>query len=218
MKKLFLTIALVSCSLSISAQSFSWGPKIGIAVPSIKVSDVQDVNSGAQALSLLEDVNGKVSGHIGVFARVSLLGFYIQPELLVSSSKSEVGFNIPTDDFNLESVMGEVKLNKLDIPVLIGKRFLKVLRVNAGPVFTLPLNEDISFKNLTTNIEDVKTNYKSATIGAQIGAGLDLTFLTVDVRYELALQSLSEGISIGNAEFAADQRVNQFLIAIGVKF
>ena len=218
MKKLFLTIALVSCSLSISAQSFSWGPKIGIAVPSIKVSDVQDVNSGAQALSLLEDVNGKVSGHIGVFARISLLGFYIQPELLVSSSKSEVGFNIPTDDFNLESVMGEVKLNKLDIPVLIGKRFLKVLRVNAGPVFTLPLNEDISFKNLTTNIEEVKTNYKSATIGAQIGAGLDLTFLTVDVRYELALQSLSEGISIGNAEFAADQRVNQFLIAIGVKF
>ncbi|MDA8934586.1 PorT family protein [Flavobacteriales bacterium] len=218
MKKLFLTIALVSYSLSISAQSFSWGPKIGIAVPSIKVSDVQDVNSGAQALSLLEDVNGKVSGHIGVFARISLLGFYIQPELLVSSSKSEVGFNIPTDDFNLESVMGEVKLNKLDIPVLIGKRFLKVLRVNAGPVFTLPLNEDISFKNLTTNIEDVKTNYKSATIGAQIGAGLDLTFLTVDVRYELALQSLSEGISIGNAEFAADQRVNQFLIAIGVKF
>ena len=218
MKKLFLTIALVSCSLSISAQSFSWGPKIGIAVPSIKVSDVQDVNSGAQALSLLEDVNGKVSGHIGVFARISLLGFYIQPELLVSSSKSEVGFNIPTDDFNLESVMGEVKLNKLDIPVLIGKRFLKVLRVNAGPVFTLPLNEDISFKNLTTNIEEVKTNYKSATIGAQIGAGLDLTFLTIDVRYELALQSLSEGISIGNAEFAADQRVNQFLIAIGVKF
>ena len=218
MKKLFITIALVSCSLSISAQSFSWGPKIGIAVPSIKVSDVQDVNSGAQALSLLEDVNGKVSGHIGVFARISLLGFYIQPELLVSSSKSEVSFNIPTDNFNLESVMGEVKLNKLDIPVLIGKRFLKVLRVNAGPVFTLPLNEDISFKNLTTNIEDVKTNYKSATIGAQIGAGLDLTFLTVDVRYELALQSLSEGISIGNAEFAADQRVNQFLIAIGVKF
>jgi len=218
MKKLFLTIALVSCSLSISAQSLSWGPKIGIAVPSIKVSDVQDVNSGAQALSLLEDVNGKVSGHIGVFARISLLGFYIQPELLVSSSKSEVGFNIPTDDFNLESVMGEVKLNKLDIPVLIGKRFFKVLRVNAGPVFTLPLNEDISFKNLTTNIEDVKTNYKSATIGAQIGAGLDLTFLTVDVRYELALQSLSESISIGNAAFAADQRVNQFLIAIGVKF
>ena len=218
MKKLFITIALVSCSLSISAQSFSWGPKIGIAVPSIKVSDVQDVNSGAQALSLLEDVNGKVSGHIGVFARISLLGFYIQPELLVSSSKSEVSFNIPTDNFNLESVMGEVKLNKLDIPVLIGKRFLKVLRVNAGPVFTLPLNEDISFKNLTTNIEDVKTNYKSATIGAQIGAGLDLTFLTVDVRYELALQSLSEGISIGNSEFAADQRVNQFLIAIGVKF
>ena len=114
--------------------------------------------------------------------------------------------------------MGEVRLNKLDIPVLIGKRFLKVLRVNAGPVFTLPLNENISFKNLSGNIEDVKTNYKSATIGAQIGAGLDLTFLTVDVRYELALQSLSESISIGNANFAADQRVNQFLIAIGVKF
>tara|TARA_B110000977_G_C11025983_1_gene473153 strand:- start:35 stop:688 length:654 start_codon:yes stop_codon:yes gene_type:complete len=217
MKKLILTIALISFTLNSAAQDFSWGPKVGIALPSIKISDVDNV--GSETLKLLEEANAKVSAHIGVFARVSLLGFYIQPEILFSTSKSEVGYNLLLDGQQYERVNGDVQLNKLDIPVLVGKRFLKVFRVNAGPVFTLPLSEDVNFKSLTTStVDDVKTNYKSATVGAQIGAGLDLAFLTVDLRYELALQSISEGISVGDTEFAADQRVNQFLISIGVKF
>jgi hypothetical protein len=219
MKKLILTIALLGFTLNSSAQDFSWGPKVGIALPSIKLSDVEDVESGIETLRLLEEANAKISAHIGVFARISLLGFYVQPEILFSSSKSEVGYNLLlAGQTNYESVAGEVRLNKLDIPVLVGKRFLKVFRVNAGPVFTLPLSEDISFKSLSSTVGDVETNYKSATVGAQIGAGLDLAFLTVDLRYELALQSISEGISVGGTEFAADQRVNQFLISIGYKF
>ena len=115
-------------------------------------------------------------------------------------------------------VVGEVKLNKLDVPVLIGKRFLKIFRLNAGPVFTLPLGEDITFSGISDTYEDIETNYKSATVGAQFGAGLDLSILTVDLRYEMGLQSISDGITIGDTEFAADQRLNQFLVSVGIKF
>jgi hypothetical protein len=71
---------------------------------------------------------------------------------------------------------------------------------------------------LDAAIEDVQTNYKKATVGAQIGAGLDLSILTIDLRYEMGLQSISDGITIGETEFAADQRLNQFLVSIGIKF
>ena len=82
----------------------------------------------------------------------------------------------------------------------------------------MPLGEDFSFSGLSDTFEDVETNYKSATVGAQIGAGIDLSILTVDLRYEMGLQSISDGITIGETEFAADQRLNQFLVSVGIKF
>ena len=107
------------------------------------------------------------------------------------------------------------RLNKLEIPLLIGKRFFKVFRVNAGPIFTLLINEDIT---QSTAYEKIESNYKDTTVGAQIGAGLDLAILTVDLRYEMGLQSITDGITIGENTFNADQRLNQFLLSVGIKF
>ena len=156
---------------------------------------------------------------MGVFARVSLLGIYIQPEVLFSNAKSEIQFtNVMDENAELVDVVGEVKLNKLDVPVMFGKRFLKIFRVNAGPVFTLLLSQDVDQAGITDTYTDIETNYKNSTVGAQIGAGLDISILTIDVRYEMGLQSMSDGITIGDTEFAADQRLNQFLVSVGIKF
>jgi len=218
MKKLLLSIVIIF-SAHLNAQEFSWGPKLSVSSPSLKLMDVKNLGSGAETLELLEDTDPILGYQLGLFARLSLLGLYIQPEVLFSNTKSEIQFSdVMDENQDLIDVAGEVKLNKLDVPVLIGKRFLKFLRINAGPVFTLPLGEDFSFSGLSDTFEDVETNYKSATVGAQIGAGIDLSILTVDLRYEMGLQSISDGITIGETEFAADQRLNQFLVSVGIKF
>ena len=218
MKKILLVLVIIF-SVNLNAQEFSWGPKLSVSSPSLKLMDVQDLSSGEEAIQLLEDTNPILGYQLGLFARISLLGIYIQPEVLLSNTKSEIQFSdVMDENQELIDVVGEVKLNKLDIPVLIGKRFLKIFRINAGPVFTLPLGEDITFSGLADSYEDVETNYKSATVGAQFGAGLDLSILTVDLRYEMGLQSISDGFTIGDTEFAADQRLNQFLVSVGIKF
>jgi len=218
MKKILLSLIIIF-SVNLNAQEFSWGPKLSVSSPSLKLTDVQNLGSGTETLELLEDTNPILGYQLGLFARISLLGIYIQPELLLSNTKTEIQFSDVMDENQaLFDVVGEVKLNKLDVPVLIGKRFLKIFRINAGPVFTLPLGEDVRLSELSDTFEDVETNYKSATVGAQIGAGLDLSILTVDLRYEMGLQSISDGITIGETEFAADQRLNQFLVSVGIKF
>jgi hypothetical protein len=221
MKKIILTIALLGFTLNSSAQDFSWGPKLSISSPSFKLQDVTSIEDGPDAIKLLEDTDPVLGYQMGLFARLSILGIYVQPEILFSNSKSEISYSVLLDELDegsRETIVGEVKLNRIDIPVMFGKRFLKILRVNAGPVFTLPLNDDISLEGLDAAIEDVQTNYKKATVGAQIGAGLDLSILTIDVRYEMGLQSISDGITIGETTFNPDQRLNQFLVSVGIKF
>jgi hypothetical protein len=219
MKKIILTIALLGFTLNSSAQDFSWGPKLSISSPSFKLQDIQNLEGAEDIANLIENTDPVLGYQMGLFARVSLLGIYIQPEVLFSNAKSEIKFtDVLDENAELVDVVGEVKLNKLDVPVLFGKRFLKIFRINAGPVFTLLLSQNVDQSGITDTYTDIETNYKNATVGAQIGAGLDLSILTIDVRYEMGLQSISDGITIGETEFAADQRLNQFLVSVGIKF
>lgn len=215
MKKIFLCLSLALITYNSNAQDFSWGPKISLTSPSLNLSDVNEIQTVSETIDLLEDTDATIGYQFGLFARASLLGVYIQPEVLLSNSNSEIKYNDLSDSENPMEIVGEVRLNKLEIPVLIGKRFFKVLRVNAGPIFTLLINEDIT---QSSAYEKIESNYKDTTVGAQIGAGLDLAILTVDLRYEMGLQSITDGITIGENTFNADQRLNQFLLSVGIKF
>ena len=215
MKKIILCLSMALITFNSNAQDFSWGPKISITSPSLNLSDVKEIQTVSETIDLLEDTDATIGYQFGLFARASLLGLYIQPEVLLSNSNSEIKYNDLTDSENPMEIVGEVRLNKLEIPILIGKRFFKVLRVNAGPIFTLLINKDIA---QSSDYDKIGSNYKDTTVGAQIGAGLDLAIITVDLRYEMGLQSITDGITIGEDTFNADQRLNQFLLSVGIKF
>ena len=202
MRKLILAIVLVFSSMSLSAQSFKWGAKVNVGSPDVSLSDIKEANNH------IPDVkNASLNLQLGLFARLQLLGFYIQPEAMFSNSKSELKF---------EDVTGEVKINKLDLPVMVGKRFLKIFRVNAGPVFSLKLSQDI--KNLKGSSDEIIANYKNATVGLQYGIGLDISMITIDLRVEKGLQSISDELKIAGKSFSADQRLDQVMLAVGIKF
>lgn len=202
MRNLILAIVLVFSSMSLSAQSFKWGAKVNVGSPDMSLSDIKEANNH------IPDVkNASLNLQLGLFARLQLLGFYIQPEAMFSNSKSELKF---------EDVTGEVKINKLDLPVMVGKRFLKIFRVNAGPVFSLKLSQDI--KNVKNTSDEIIANYKNATVGLQYGIGLDISMITIDLRVEKGLQSISDQLKIAGKSFSADQRLDQVMLAVGIKF
>ena len=211
MKKVILLVALIISSISLPAQSFDWGPKINIGSPDVSVKDIKNLKNNDNNINddLLKVKDASINLQLGVYARLKLLGFYIQPEAMFSNSSSELKYN---------DIKGEVKLNKVDVPVMIGKRFLKIFRVNAGPVFSLKLSQDIEQSGIKDASEEISTNYKNATVGLQYGIGLDISMITIDLRVEKGLQSISDEVKIAGENFSTDQRLDQVMLSVGLRF
>ena len=223
MKKLFLFTVLLSLSIGVSAQSFSWGAKVNVGSPNLKIKDIQNLQNNQNddnIAKLLDDTDAVLTYQLGVFTRFKLAGVYIQPEAMFSSSKTEMTFeNIFNENTNTNNdVVGEVKLNKLDIPVMIGKRFMKIVRINAGPVFSYILSQNINQSGAKEAWNEINAEYKNATVGLQYGIGVDIAMINIDLRVEKGFQAISENLTIGETSFAADQRLEQIMLSVGMKF
>ena len=216
MKKLFLSTLLLALSFGVSAQSFSWGAKVNVGSPNLKIKDIQTDDNIAK---LLDDTDAVLTYQLGVFTRFMFAGIYVQPEAMFSSSKTEMTFeNIINGNGNTNNVVGEMKLNKLDVPVMIGKRFMKILRINAGPVFSYILSQNISQSGIKYTWNEINAEYKNATVGLQYGIGVDIAMINIDLRVEKGFQAISENLTIGETSFAADQRLEQIMLSVGMKF
>lgn len=207
MKRLFvLAAALTLFSYSSYAQLFTLGPKIGLSSSKINVA---------------EDVNGIVSGdaevgfHAGLFARVSLLGFYVQPEALFTSVSGNIVIDDQAITNNVESVQN-LTYNKLDVPVMVGIKIGNIIRVNAGPTFSFILDQDIREEG-TSVINNISQNYNEANVGYQVGVGLDISKLVIDLKYENNLSVLGESVTIANQTFPTDMRNRLFQLTLGWK-
>ena len=216
MKKLFLSTLLLALSFGVSAQSFSWGAKVNVGSPNLKIKDIQTDDNIAK---LLDDTDAVLTYQLGIFTRFMFAGIYVQPEAMFSSSKTEMTFeNIIDENNTSNNVVGEMKLNKLDVPVMIGKRFMKILRINAGPVFSYILSQNIGQSGTKEAWNEINAEYKNATVGLQYGIGVDIAMINIDLRVEKGFQAISENLTIGETSFAADQRLEQIMLSVGMKF
>ena len=219
MKKLFLATLLLAINFGISAQSFSWGAKVNVGSPNLKIKDIQNNQNNDNIAKLLDDTDAVLTYQLGVFTRFMFAGIFVQPEAMFSSSKTEMKFkNILDENDAGNDVIGEMRLNKLDVPVMIGKRFMKILRINAGPVFSYILSQNIGQSGTKEAWNEINAEYKNATVGLQYGIGIDIAMINIDLRVEKGFQAISENLTIGETSFAADQRLEQIMLSLGIKF
>ena len=220
MKKLLLLTLLIPLCICVSAQSFSWGAKVNVGSPNLKIKDIQNLEinqNGENIARLLDDTDAVLTYQLGLFTRFMFAGIYVQPEAMFSSSKTEMTFeNIINGNGNTNNVVGEMKLNKLDVPVMIGKRFMKILRINAGPVFSYILSQNISQSGIKYSWNEINAEYKNATVGLQYGIGVDIAMINIDLRVEKGFQAISENLTIGETSFAANQRLEQIMLSVGM--
>jgi hypothetical protein len=148
--------------------------------------------------------------HAGVFARVGLSSLYIQPEILISQSGG--GINI---DSAGTVTKGTLTFSNLDVPIMIGYKFAKILRVNAGPVFSYMLSNKAS-----DNVRNWDQKYKTGTIGYQAGIGLDISKILIDLKYQGNLSKLGDSVTIpGTSQsFNTDMKNSQIILSVGLKF
>jgi hypothetical protein len=198
MKKIILLAAtLMIASVSFGQISgFTIGPKVGANFSKFTTDQSQ----------IEEQI--KNSFYFGAFARFGQK-FYLQPELLVMKRNGELKNN------EIPGSSGTIEVGSIDVPLLVGLRLLNLkvanVRVMAGPVASFAVNKSVALnESWDDDIDFTEDDIKNANWGLQFGAGVDVLFLTLDLRYEIGLSDFSEVQNF-------DLKNNMFTVGLGWK-
>jgi opacity protein-like surface antigen len=204
MKKVFLMMSLAFAFSQTSTAQIDFGVKAGLNYNSESIQETgQDLFEGAES---------KTGYHAGIWLRFKLpvVGFYIRPELIYTNLENELLYTAKKDQPTKPT---SYNFQKIDIPVLIGKKFFGIGNVFAGPSFQYILNSDFSLND----ISEVDTD--GFSVGLQFGAGIELNNLGIDVRWERGLNTVeSTFLNAINQPVTFDTRVNQIIIGLSYKF
>jgi hypothetical protein len=182
MKKLCI---LLICLTPISAVSFAQsglGVKGGLNLTSIST------DAGSLKDNITESYESRTGYAFGIWGRLGDK-FFIQPELMVASKGGELDV-IPIGGGNPQTI--KIKYTDLDLPILIGFKPLKFLRVMGGPVASFKLTEDDKLREVLkdyTNSPDQA--FADATYGYQVGVGIKVLGIELDVRHQGSLGDIS---------------------------
>ncbi len=202
MKKIILAICFLFIGTHLSQAQLDFGIKAGVNYNSNSIKEVStDVFSGAES---------KTGFHAGIWlqAKIPVLGLFIRPELVYTKLSNSVDYLSGT---TVNPVSVTYDFQKIDIPVLLGKKIFKVGRIFAGPSFQYILDGDFSI----SDISDVKAD--GFTVGLQLGAGVDLGPLGLDVRWERGFSDVESSL-INTSQLNYDTRVNQIIVGLSYKF
>ncbi|QCR23538.1 porin family protein [Pontibacter sp. SGAir0037] len=199
MKSFLLTIlAVITLHMSAQAQ-FSLGIKGGVSSSKVSID-------GTDNTSQYRDPQNITGYHGGLFARIQVASIFIQPEALFASSGGKITFMDQTTATPTNSEE-EFKFSRLDVPVTVGVNLLNFFRVQAGPVASIMLNE---YEGTDRSLE----SYKSKTdFGLQAGVGIDISSLTLDLRYERIKRNFTSSLSTDPSVLN-----EQFILSLGYKF
>jgi hypothetical protein len=158
-KLLFSTLVIFLGIHTMQAQS-SWGLRGGL-----------NYNSNGEFLSEASEVykNPKSNAgyHVGLFKKIDLLGFFLRPELVYTSTSSSYNGD-------------DLSMSKIDLPLNLGSGFIGPTYIFAGPSLQYVLSSEFAGVSTASSLKDI-------TVGANIGLGISLNKINIDLRYERGL-------------------------------
>lgn len=184
MKKHILTLTAVLLCALVHAQSpaFKYGLKAGLNLSHLSY-DGNDIQS-----------SGKAGFHVGLLGQLPISEkFLFMPEIIYSQQGGKLTFDEMTSGYHFESTM---KLNYLNIPLMVSYPVWKDLSIKAGPQvgFLLSSKNDYSDNYLgdiiaeETNLSDV-----SHSVDFALNLGLGYRFLekfVLDARYQFSFSNV----------------------------
>lgn len=210
MKNLLFVLLFFGSILSANAQFLNWGVKGGI-----NYNANGDLNVVAEEI-ISEPLSSdqELGYHFGLLAEIKLpLFLYIRPELLYTHTESSYSID--------DEEEARLKMDRIDIPVLLGFRVFKIGRFFFGPSFQYIMNSDLSAENVD-NIKNI--SYDDFNIAAQVGIGLNFGRFGTDIRWEAGLLDTQALYEVDDIDFddvanvGVDTDNMQFLLSVYWKF
>ena len=183
-----------------SNSQIQFGVKGGINYNSNSIKDVSE--------DVFDNAKSKAGYHVGIWLRAKIpgIGFYIRPELVYTNLENEVLYTTSSETTTYS-------FQKIDIPVLLGKKIFGIGNVYIGPSFQYILDSDFNI----SDIPDVKGD--GFTVGLQFGGGVELGKLGIDVRWERGFSGIESTFlsNTTNTNVEFDTRVNQIIISLSYR-
>jgi hypothetical protein len=181
MKKIIVLSFWLFTGQLLVAQIFSIGIKAGYEAAS-GYNQFKDMNLANNVVSQLK--SGFANGYqLGGWLRIGAKSIYLQPELLFNFKNSTQTVYI--DNTPLQS---SFKSRTVEVPLLLGYKLidLKVLNlhITTGPRFIFNSGSFLTqSNNWGTFSSSLTQQVKSGNWGWEVGAGLDILALSIDVQY-----------------------------------
>ncbi len=206
MKLIKSLLVLVAVSGSVMAQradkSIYVNPKVGM-----NISGLTDELEGVSS-------SGKAGYNVGLDLRLGDGLVFFQPGVFYYQYNTKYTIVesslLPNGQTTYKT---DVKVSSIKVPVQMGIRILTTdlisVRANLGPAFNFPVDvnsdEDFVLK---------RGDYKSATVGGVVGAGVDLAIFTFDLNYEFGLSDYVEFKDPSVQSSSSNQYVLTFNVGI----
>lgn len=237
MKKTFLLIATLlmmgSAAFAGGGIDFGIGPKVGYQTARLSYQK--------------EDIKAGFANHltVGLFGRVEIFGFYVQPEVLWFKTSSAFDLNTNVD---YETEIAGISipsgadvtftLNSMtfQVPVFLGYKYeivddIIAIRAQVGPTlnFTIPQKTYAAAIGTSEPVEINNETFSTKTIGfgLQGGLGVDvIDRITLDINYNFGISKLFGANIINNTEWGqyidtnniSNVHTNMFMVTVGYKF
>lgn len=220
MKKVLLLFAALFMATIANAQfDICVGPKVGYQATKLSL-DKQNIKSSFK---------GNMT--FGVFGRVTIKKFIVQPELLYFKSGKVFEVSVLDDNFGIDNPALDptftINQANLALPIFLGYQFLDLdlikMRANVGPVFYFAVGKTEYSSSLTgdNNNKMQESPNENMTMGAALNLGVDVWRFTLDINYSLGLtDAFDDEIEIqGIGKFEVDDNTKQniFTVTLGFK-
>ena len=147
----------------------------------------------------------RIGVNTGLALRFNLNNFFIQPEAIIKSQRMDYSWSdLSNPD---EFLRLQFKYYDLEFPVMFGFKFGPA-RIGAGFVGNTMIS---SYSDLAQG----RGSLSSFRYGGQLGIGLDLNRLFIDVKYESSLNGLGDELVIDGATYTFDSRPERFIFSLG---
>ena len=203
MKK-FLSATLIAMLIGFTAKAqLEVKPTVGI--------NLSNVRSAPDGTTTSAKLGYQIGGSLMFGTRI-----YLSPGIYYYQQTTQYVMQNPGGGST--AITSDEKIAGVKIPLLVG---LKVINPENDPLINLRLFAGPSLLFNTKNtfsggIPNDQINWKKSSWGAQIGAGLDVSFLFLEAGYEFGLSNTFDSNSAaGNF---SDTKHNTFILNAGVRF